>query len=185
MEDFQIIELFWNRNEAAISEISAKYGAYCHKITLNVLSNNEDAEECVNDTWLRVWNSIPPERPKNLRAWLGKIALNLSLNLWHKNHAQKRYSGMEQILSELEDCIPSGQNVEQQIEADEISRIINSWISTLNKRDRVVFVRRYWYGDSVNELALKFTTSPAKMAKRLFLLKAKLRAALEKENIFT
>lgn len=184
MEDSQIIELFWSRNEVAISEISAKYGAYCGMIAFRVLSNKEDAEECVNDTWLRVWNSIPPERPKSLRAWLGKIVLNLSLNLWQKNHAQKRYAGLDQILSELEACIPSDYDVERQVEAGEISDIINSWLSTLSKKDRVLFVRRYWYGDSVHELALQYHTSPSKISKKLFLLKAKLKTALEKERVF-
>ena len=185
MDDTRIIELFWARSEAAITEISAKYGAYCRSIADNILSNREDAEECVNDTWLRVWSTIPPERPVVLRAWLGRIVRNLALNRWQKNHAQKRGSGVDEILTELEGCIPSAQDVERQVEAEELSRLINLWLGTLQKRDRMVFVRRYWYGESVQTLAKTCAVSPAKMAKKLFVLRGGLKQALEKEDIFS
>ncbi len=184
MEDNQIIELFWDRNESAITQVALKYGFYCHRIAMNVLSNHEDAEECVNDTWLRVWNAIPPERPKAFRAWLGKITLRLSLNRWQKNHSQKRYAGLEVILSELEECIPSGRPIEEQIAVNEITRIINMWLGTLCKEDRVLFIRRYWNSDPVKDLALACGVSPQKMAKRLFILRKKLKATLEREDIF-
>lgn len=183
MEDYQIIELFWNRDETAVTELNEKYGAYCHTIALNVLSNNEDAEECVNEAFFRVWNAIPPERPKMLRAWLGRIVLNVSLSLWEKNHAKKRYAGIDLILSELEDCIPSKQDVERQLEAKEIVQIIDLWLGSLSERDRTLFVRRYWFGDSVKELAAKCSVSPSRMAKILFTLRSKLKIALEKEGI--
>lgn len=183
MEDEQIIELFWHRDERAIEQADLKYGAYCRQIALNVLSSREDAEECVNDTWLRVWNAIPPERPKVFRAWVGKITLRLALNRHQKNHAQKRFSGLDEILSELEECIPSDQSVDRQLAAKELSRVINHWLGTLSREDRVLFVRRYWYGDTVKKLALECGVSPGKMAKRLYVLRGRLRAALAKEDI--
>ena len=183
MEDDQIIELFWNREESAIEKAAAKYDSYCQTIAMNVLSNHEDAEECVNDTWLRVWNAIPPERPKVFRAWVGKITLHLALNCWQKNHSQKRFAGLEELLSELEECIPSGQSMEQQIAANEITRVINRWLDTLSREDRVIFIRRYWYGDAVKKLALERGVSPGKMAKRLFVLRNMLKAALAREDI--
>lgn len=119
MEDSQIIELYWQRNETAISETRQKYGNFCYSIAKNILSLHEDAEECVNDTFHQVWQSIPTQRPDKFRAWLGKITRNISLNLWNKNHRQKRYAGMTELLSELEDCIPSPQTVEREIEEKE------------------------------------------------------------------
>lgn len=183
MDDDQIVELFWNRDESAIGQAAEKYGAYCHTIAMNVLSNCEDAEECVNDTWLRVWNAIPPQRPRVFRAWVGKITLRLALNRWQKNHSEKRNAGLAEILSELEDCIPSGQSIEQQMTSSEITRIINRWLGALGREDRVIFVRRYWHGDTVKQLALECGVSPGKMAKRLFILRGKLKAALAKEDI--
>lgn len=183
MDDDQIVDLFWNREESAIEQAAEKYGSYCQTIALNILSNREDAEECVNDTWLRVWNAIPPERPKVFRAWVGKITLRLALNRWQKNHSQKRYAGLEEVLSELEECLPSDEMIEQQIAVNEITRIINQWLGTLEREDRVIFVRRYWYGDTVKQLALECGVSPGKMAKRLFLLRGKLKAALAKEDV--
>ena len=183
MDDDQIVDLFWKREESAIEQAAEKYGSYCQTIALNILSNREDAEECVNDTWLRVWNAIPPERPKVFRAWVGKITLRLALNRWHKNHSQKRFAGLEEVLSELEECLPSDEMIEQQIAANEITRIINQWLGTLEREDRVIFVRRYWYGDTVKQLALECGVSPGKIAKRLFLLRGKLKAALAKEDV--
>ena len=183
MDDDQIVEMFWNRDESAIEHAAAKYSSYCHTIAMNVLSNHQDAEECVNDTWLRVWNAIPPERPKAFRAWVGKIALRLALNRWQKNHSQKRDAGLGEILQELEECIPSGQSIEQQMIASEITRIVNQWLGTLGQEDRVLFVRRYWYGDAVKKLALERGVSPGKMAKRLYVLRCKLKAALAREDI--
>lgn len=183
MEDDQIIELFWNRDESAIEQATVKYCSYCQTIAMNILSSYEDAEECVNDTWLRVWNAIPPESPKIFRPWVGKITLHLALNCRQKNHSQKRFSGLEELLSELEECIPSGQSIEQQITANEITRMINRWLDTLSLEDRVVFIRRYWYGDAVKKLALECGVPPGKMSKRLYVLRCKLKAALAREEI--
>ena len=115
MEDLQIIGLYYERDEAAISETATKYGAFSRGIALNILSISADADECVNDAYLRAWNSIPPQKPDKLGAWLGKVVRNIAFDLWKKNHRQKRGAGMEQLLSELEDCIPSPVAVEHQI----------------------------------------------------------------------
>lgn len=182
MEDLQIIDLYFERNETAIAETAAKYGLFCHNIALNILSVKADAEECVNDTYLQAWNSIPPQRPDKFRAWLGRVVRNISINLWNKNHCQKRYAGIEQFMDELEDCIPSPQTVEHQIEEQELTEVINTWLASLSRDDRVLFVRRYWNGKTVNELAKETGTESKKLARRMYSLRQSLKSALEKEG---
>ena len=182
MEDSQIIGLYFKRDEAAISETRAKYGAFCHKIALNILSINEDAEECVNDTYLRAWSSMPPQKPDRLGAWLGKVVRNIAINLWKKKHRQKRYAGMEQLLNELEDCIPSPVTVEQEIEEQKLTEVINTWLASLPQNDRILFVRRYWNGETVAYLARESGMSPANMAKRMYRLRKNLKFRLEEEG---
>ena len=183
MEDQQIIKLFWDREEQAVNETAHKYSAYCYAIAFNVLSVKEDAGECVNDTLQKAWDSIPPNRPDNLKAWLGKVCRNVALNLWQKNHAKKRNQGMDLLLSELEDCIPSSNTVEKEIENSEISMCINRWLQTLPREDRILFVRRYWFGDAVKDLANTRGISPKTIAQKLLRLRKGLKAALEKEDI--
>lgn len=181
MEDRRIIEYYWSRNEAAIRETDKKYGRMLHGIAWNILTNTEDSEECVSDTYLKAWNSIPPEKPVSLPAYLGRIARNLAINRWHKNRSQKRYNGAEMLLSELSDCVPDSSNVET--EANEISEVISKWLYTLPQDDRVLFLRRYWYGDSLKELAGKCGTTQNKLAGRMYRLRHDLRTALEKEGV--
>ena len=183
MEDSQIIDLYWRREEAAITETQRKYGAFCYSIAKNILSIHEDAEECVNDTYHRAWDSIPPQRPVKLRAWLGRVVRNLALNLWNKNHAQKRYAGMTGLLSELEDCVPSPQTIEREIEEKELSGFLNTWLLSLSREDRVLFVRRYWNGVALRDLATERKLDPAKLAQRMYRLRGSLKRALEKEGI--
>lgn len=183
MEDAKIIELYWQRDEAAITETAQKYGAFCHAIAMNLLQVKEDAEECLNDTYHTAWNSMPPQKPERLRAWLGKVVRNLSLALWNKNHRQKRYSGMTALLDELEDCIPSSETVEQTIETKELSAAIDRWLMGLSGEDRSLFVRRYWNGTSLNDLASLWGVSPNKLAQKMFRLRLSLKTALEKEGI--
>lgn len=183
MEDSQIIALYWQRDEAAIDETQQKYGAFCHRLARNILSLPEDAEECVNDTWLQAWNAIPPERPRKLQAWLGRITRNLSLNLWNKNHAQKRYHGMNELLDELSDCLPAPQTIEREIEAKELSAQLNAWLFSLKYQERVLFVRRYWYGIPLKDLAAEQRLAPARLAERMYRLRLSLKAALEKEGV--
>ena len=174
--------ILFKRDEAAISETATKYGVFCHRIALNILSISADAEECVNDTYLRAWNSIPPQKPGKLGAWLGKVVRNIAFDLWKKNHRQKRYAGMEQLLSELEDCIPSPATVEHQIEEQELTEVINTWLALLPQNDRILFMRRYWNGETVNTLAQESGVSPANMAKRMYRLRQNLKSKLEKEG---
>ena len=183
MEDSKIIELYWQRNETAITETARKYGTFCHGIAINLLHVKEDAEECLNDTYHTAWNSMPPQKPDKLRAWLGKVVRNLSLALWNKNHRQKRYGGMTELLDELEECIPSSETVERTIEAKELSEVIDRWLMGLSREERALFVRRYWNGTSLSELASLWGSSPNKLAQKMFRLRAGLRAALEKEGI--
>lgn len=183
MEDSQIIALYWQRSEQAISETAQKYGGFCHRIAMNILSRHEDAEECVNDTYHAAWNQIPPARPMSLPAYLGRIVRNISISLFRANQAQKRNRGMEILLSELEDCLPAAENVETAMERKQLGMAISRWLDSLSQTDRVLFVRRYWYGDSVQGLAKETGCSPGQMAQRMRRLRLRLRAALEQEGV--
>ena len=182
MEDSEIIGLYFNRDEKALAETAAKYGAFCLTIALNISRSREDAQECVNDAYLQAWNAIPPQRPDHLGAWLGRVVRNNAYNLWTKNHRQKRCAGMEELLHELADCIPSPVTVEREIEEQELTEVINTWLASLRKKDRILFVRRYWNGEAVNALAKEVGISAAAAAKRLYRLRRELKATLEKEG---
>ena len=180
MEDSRIVELYWRRDEAAIGETERKYGALCRGVARNILGVDEDAEECVNDALHQAWNAIPPQRPDRLGAWLGKVTRNLALNLWNKNRAQKRYAGMTALLSELEDCVPATGGVERELEDQELSAAIDGWLRELSREDRVLFIRRYWYGVELRELAAERGISPNRLAQKMFRLRQSLKNALEK-----
>ena len=182
MKDSQIISLFFDRDEAAIAETEKKYGAFCYNIALNILSIDADAEECVNDTYLQAWNAIPPQCPDKFGAWLGRVVRNIAINLWNKNHRQKRYAGMDKLLNELEDCIPSPVTVEHKIEEKELTGVLNTWLASLPDDDRILFVRRYWNGEVLNELAAEYSVPPRNMAKRMYRLRQNLKTKLEKEG---
>ena len=182
MDDSEIIGLFFERDEAAISETAKKYGSFCHSIALNILSINVDADECVNDAYLQAWNSIPPQKPDKLGSWLGKVVRNIALDFWKKNHRKKRYAVMEQLLNELEDCIPSPVTVECEIEEHELTGFLNIWLESLPQNDRVLFMRRYWNGEKLSALARENGMSPANMAKRMYRLRQNLKSKLEKEG---
>lgn len=184
MEDTEIIELYFNRDERAIKETGRKYGGFCHNLAYHILSVYEDAEECVNDTYLKAWNTIPPQKPPHLQAWLGRVVRNVSLDRWRKNHRKKRYSGMEQLLSELEECIPSSMNVEKRVEDKELTRLLNGWLSKLSTKDCMLFMRRYWLGESVKELAVSCGMNPTELANRMYVLRQKLKKYLEQEGIY-
>ncbi len=183
VEDKQIIDLYFQRNETAIAETATKYGAFCHKIAVNILSVHEDAEECVNDTYHSVWNQIPPTNPCSFRAFLGRITRNLSISRFRAMRAKKRYNGMELMLSELEECIPASTDVEQVVEAQELSIHISDWLYMQAENDAMLFVRRYWYGDSVQDLAKKSDTTAAKMAQTMLRLRKSLKAYLEQKGV--
>lgn len=183
MEDTAIIELYWLRDESAVSETDSKYGPFCRKIASNVLDLREDCEECVSDTWWKAWETMPPQRPQSLRAYLGRITRNLSISRLRRNRAHKRDSGVTAMLSELEDCVPSPGGVEQEIERGELTRIIEKWLMSLGEDDRALFVKRYWYGEALNELAFQTGTNPNQLAKRMLNLRLGLKKTLEREGV--
>lgn len=184
MDDIDIINLYWERNEKAIDETSIKYGRLLYSISFNILSNNEDSQECVNETYMKAWKSMPPEKPRSLLAYIGRIVRNLSFDCWNKNRAQKRYSGGELLLSELEECIPSSDSIWSEIDSKFLSKLISKWLCSLSEKDRNLFIRRYWYGDSIKELAIKTGTSPNKLAGHMYRLRLKLRDVLEVEEVY-
>ncbi len=182
MEDSAIIARLLRREEDAISDLSAKYGPYCRTIARNILSNEADAEEVLSDTWLKAWNAIPPERPDNLSAWLGAVVRHGAYNLWKRNHRQKRDAGLDMMLDELADCLPAPETPESTLDGKALTEELNRWLGSLPKEDRILFVRRYWYGDSVADLAKAVGVRPAQMAKKMFQLRQKLKQTLERNG---
>jgi RNA polymerase sigma-70 factor (ECF subfamily) len=184
MDDSSIIALYWERSDRAIAETANKYGAYCHYIANAILPCHEDAEECVNDTWLRTWNAIPPQRPERLQTFLGKITRNLALNRWEKNRAQKRGTGQAFLaLEELAECIGDGSGEERMADELHIREVLNRFLAGLPARTRKIFVRRYWYMSPVKEIAAEYGISESKVSVTLFRTRNQLKAVLEKEGI--
>ena len=183
VEDSQIMELYWQRDEQAIAQTAQKYGTFCFTVANNILTVREDAEECVNDAYHQVWNAIPPQRPVRFRPWLGRIVRNAAINLWNKNHTQKRYAGMTALLHELEECIPAPQTAQQALEEKELTQLIERWLRSLSPEDRILFVRRYWYGVPLQELAAQQGILPGRLAGRMHRLRRDLKTVLEKEGI--
>ena len=184
MEDHAIIELYWERSEDAISKTAAKYGGYCYTIAYNILSNNEDAEESVNDTWLAAWNTMPPRRPKLLAAFLGKMTRYISLDRWKNRTARKRGGGeVPLVLEELEECISGEDSVEKEYLQKEFTKSLNQFVENLPDVERKVFLCRYWYMDSIEDIAERFGFSESKVASMLHRTRGKLRKMLEQEGI--
>ncbi len=181
MEDKTIVELYWQRNEDAVAVTQQKYGRYCHSIAYNILLSDEDAEECVNDTYLKVWNSIPPERPSLLKSFIGRITRNIALDRYDYNTAQKR-GGVSVALSELDECIP---DVSDQNTADDyaLRKAINGFLASLPARTRTVFMQRYFYACSVKQIAQSLGMTEVNVKVTLLRARAKLKAHLEKEGI--
>lgn len=183
MDDLVIVELYHQRKEQAIGESEKKYGGLCRSIALRLLGVREDAEECVNDTWLAAWDKMPPDRPQSLGAFLGRITRNLSVSRWRRDHAGKRYDGMELLLSELSDCVPAPGTVEEDLERRQLGEAISAWLDTLDFEDRRLFVRRYWYGEPVKDLAAEAGERPNTLTQRLARLRKGLRVFLESEGV--
>ncbi len=157
MEDFKIVQLYWERDQSAITETAAKYGNYCTSIARNILGNRKDAEECVQDTYMNAWNSMPPHKPNVLSAFLGKITRNLSFDRYKYNNADKRGGNeISAVLDELSECVSGKNNVEQEIEYKELVKAIDTFLATLSSEKRSIFVCRYWYTDSIAEIAKQF-----------------------------
>lgn len=183
MEDEFIIDLYWNRNQTAIQCTAEKYERFLLGIAMNVLGNHEDSEECVNDTYHRAWETIPPTRPNVLSAYLGKIVRNLSLSLYRMRHAAKRDDNLQVAIGELEECIPGREDVESQVEQKFLTEAINRWLHSLKDEDMALFVRRYWNGDSVEAIATSWKVRSNKLSVRLLRLRKSLKEYLEKEGI--
>lgn len=183
MEDTEIVELYWARDERAIEESDAKYGPLCRSIALRILGIPEDGEECVSDTWLRAWNAMPPQRPARLGAFLGKITRNLALDRWRREHAEKRFVGETALaLEELEDCV-SGTTLEEEAQRREVVRALNAFLRSLRQGDRELFLRRYWGMETLETLAKAQGMSRSALYRRLGKLREKLRDYLRKEGI--
>lgn len=183
MDDSSIIALFFSRSERAIAEVSHKYGGICRKIAFNILNNFEDVEECVNDTYLGVWNSIPPQKPNPLVTYICKITRNTALKKYQYNTTKKRNSSYDISFSELEECIPCVQQGRDLCTEENLTEIIENFLETLDKKSRVMFVKRYWYAQPIKELAVEFGMTENYVAVKLLRIRQKLKKYLEKEGI--
>ena len=183
MTDTEIINLFFERSEQAIDELAKKHGSAVARVARNILGNEQDTEECVNDTYLGAWNAIPPHRPSPLRTFVCKIARNLATAKYHSNTAQKRNSRYDLALDELEDYLADKSGVEEAYEAKELAGAINGFMATLKYSDRFIFTRRYWYSDSVQDIAKMAHSTANSVTVRLFRIREKLRHYLEKEGL--
>ena len=182
LPDEEIIELFNMRSEQAIARTSQRYGAYIKKIAYNILNNTADCEECENDVYNTAWNRIPPERPLSLKAFLGRIARNTALDMYRYKTAGKR-GGVGELLVELDECIPSGQSVEEAAETKELAEHINNFLSGISKTKRIVFVRRYWYSESVREIAARLGFGESKVKSMLMRTRNELKKYLERQGV--
>ena len=183
MEDSGIIELFFERSEQAVAELSARYGEVCRRTAMNILGDPLDCEECVNEAYLAVWNRIPPERPDPLVSYVCRIVRNLALKRYSANTAKKRNSSYDVALDEIAEVLPSPDRVEDEAAANETASLINSFLGTLGERDRVMFVRRYWFGDSVTDIASMFGTGAHYVSVRLSRIRKALGRYLTKEGV--
>ena len=183
MEDREIIELYNARSESAITHTAEKYGNYCHTIAFNILQNEEDADECVNDTYFRVWNLIPPQWPDNFRMFIGRITRNLSFDIFKYYHAEKRLGNQTAIiLDELSECIPSKEKTEDLVDKIILVDILNRFLSNLPKREQWIFTRRYWNTDSVKDIADTLGLTEGNVKIILHRTRKKLLSELEKEG---
>ncbi len=184
MEDEKIIELFWQRNQAAIKCTEDKYGRLCRKISCGILSSPEDAEECVSDTYLALWNSIPPQRPDRFRVYVAAVTRNLSLLKLRERYSKKRGGGeMTLVLDELGDSFSSDCSPEREYEEKEAAEAINSFLYTLSENDRNIFISRYWLFMPVADIALNLNCSKSRVATSLFRTRQKLQRYLLKEGL--
>lgn len=183
MEDKQIIALFEKRSEQAIYELAAKYESLCKSLAYHILGDSQDAEECVNDAYLAMWNRIPPEQPDPLSVYLSAIVRNIAITRYHTNTAKKRNSSYTLALHELANSIPCPISLENELEGQQLTACMNAFLKTLNKNNRVLFIRRYWYGDSIEELSSLFGVRHHTVSVRLFRIREKLKKYLQKEGV--
>lgn len=183
MEDSHIVNLFFERSEQALTELSEKYEKLCRRISVNILGNEDDAQECINDSYLGLWNTIPPERPENLKYYLCRIVRNNAIKRYHANTALKRNSRYDVALQELEECLPDENSIEKVLSAAEITELIDSFLEYQKKENRIIFVRRYFFGDSITEIAERMKMSENNISVRLNRMRKSLKNHLEKEGI--
>ena len=177
MDESLIVDLLWRRSEDALTMCANQFGAYCHRIAMNVLHNGDDADECVNETWLKVWNAIPPAKPTKLRAFIGKVTRNIAINRYNSDHAQKRARTVETAVDELAD-IPA-----PQADDNEITHIINAFLRAEPERSADIFIKRYWYLESVKGIAVEYGWSENRVAALLFRMRERLKLKIEREGL--
>lgn len=183
-EDEKIIEMFFERSEQGIRELDTKYGKFLHKISYNILNNQQDAEECVNDAYLGAWNTIPPAKPDPLLTYICKIVRNISLKVYYKNTVAKRNSVYTIAMDEIEACVASSNTVEAKFEAKELAQIIESFLDTLTTENRVIFMRRYWFSDSCKDIAEFVGLTEKNVSVRLTRIRQKLKSYLAEREVF-
>ncbi len=183
MSDEEILNLFFQRNDSALKQASTRYGNYCKAIAVRILGNDEEAEECFNDALLKLWNSIPPDRPDTLSTYIGKIVRNIAFDKYRRQHAQKRGSGETfLILDELAECVAIRNNVEKEYEKKELVRDINSFLESIPQKKRALFLCRYWYAFSISEIAEKFGMSEGNVSVTLNRIRKKLKDYLNERG---
>ena len=179
MNDTEIVDLYWQRNSQAITETDKKYGGYCQSIAYRICRSTEDAEECVNDTYLSVWNSIPPHRPSVLPPYIGRIAKNHALNLYNKKHAEKRGgSNLPLVFEELDEVIAGSESADSELYRQEMIAAINDFLGSLPEEKRKIFVRRYWYSDSIKDIAARMQMTENNVSVSLNRMRNQLRTKL-------
>lgn len=185
MDDKQIVELFNERSEDAITKTSEKYGSFCYYIAEHILHDRQDSEECVNDTWLKAWDTIPPQAPNKLSAYLGKITRNLALSRYRYNNRKKRGEGINaEVLEELAECIASKDNTETAVEEQQLVDVLNGFLRELPEERRKMFLQRYWYMNSIKEIAAEWSVSESKVKMTLLRVRGELKLRLESEGIY-
>lgn len=183
-DDKSIIELFFERSEKALVELDIKYGKLCHKLSYSILNSRQDAEECVNDAYLGVWNAIPPARPDPLRAYICKVVRNISLKLYYRTKAEKRSSVYDIAIQELEDYLPAPNTVEAEVETKELTLIIEEFLDTLSEENCVIFLRRYWFFDTYAEIAERTGISKKSVSMRLVRIRKQMKQYLCEREVY-
>lgn len=183
MEDNAILDLFFARSEQAIQEVDTKYGTLCHKLSYNILNDRQDAEECVNESYLGLWNAIPPQRPNPLLAFLCKIVRNRSIARFHANTAAKRNSAYDVTLHEIEPCIASSNDPQSALDAKELAHTLEKFLDSLSRENRVIFLRRYWFSDPYAEIAKQVGLTEKNVSVRLTRIRGQLRDHLIRNEV--
>ncbi|MCH5353671.1 MAG: sigma-70 family RNA polymerase sigma factor [Acutalibacter sp.] len=184
IDDKQIIELLFERSEKGLVELDVKYGKLCHKLSYNILNNRQDAEECVNDAYLGVWNAIPPAKPNPLQAYVCKVVRNIALKLYHKKGAEKRNSEYDIAMQELEGYLPAPDTVEAEMDTRELAFMIENFLDTLNDENAVIFLRRYWFSDTYAEIAERTGISEKSVSMRLVRIRKQMKQYLLEREVY-